>query len=87
MWLVDTYRAEGTVTTVVYSKPKTEEVRHEDKAIHHFWRLTDGALEVGSKSDAGLFEREGMPRPLVVTDDGTLIGIQRWTREQESSTP
>ena len=57
MWLVDTYRADGTVTTVLYSKPRTEEVRHEDKAINHFWRLTNGALEVGNKTDAGVFER------------------------------
>jgi hypothetical protein len=83
MWLVDTYRVDRTVTTVVISKPKTEEVRHDDLAIHHFWRVTKAVLEVGNKTDAGQIEREGRPRPLIVAEDGLLIGIQGWTREQK----
>jgi hypothetical protein len=82
--MVDTYRADGTATTNLYSKPKNEEIHHKNDTVNYHWRIVNNALEVGKETSAGEFQREGMPRPLKIDADGTLKGIADWTRVKNS---
>ena len=66
------------------SNRDNKEVHHKDQARVHKWRLTDDALEVGTESPTGEFEREGMSRPFHVANDWTLTGIDRWTRVENA---
>jgi hypothetical protein len=79
IWMVDTYKADGTVLTDFYSKPKDKEIHHKDKTQQSRWRIANNALEVGNLN-AGEFKREGQPRRIRTDASGKVVAIEGWTR-------
>lgn len=86
IWMVDTFAADRTVRTDVYSKPRDEVVHHKLQTKHRRWRVRDGVVEVGAFDEAGVFVREGKARVIRRDDAGKAVGIDDWTPTDAAAT-
>jgi hypothetical protein len=79
-WMVETYRADGTVQAAFYSKLPGQAGHRNFETLHLRWRITNDSFEVGKVDDAGEFKRQGLPRRISTNASGKVASIGGWTR-------
>jgi hypothetical protein len=79
-WMVETYRADGTVQEAFYSKMPGKAGHRNFETPHVRWRIANDLLEVGKVNDEGEFKREGQPRRIRTSASGKVASIGGWTR-------
>lgn len=81
IWMVDTYSADGTMTTDFYSeKTPGQPVHHAQKRQQGIFHIENGAMVVGHSAPDGKFEAEGQPRWITRDKNGRVESIGEFKR-------